>query len=175
MSIFRTKLERKYIKKRLDGNVLSPVRSLPTKAFPIGRPFAVTTDWNVRGSNPPWSLERHTGEDYACPTGMRAVSTCWGTVVWAGTYGGWSSKGTYGLHVIVRTGDGNWDAMWAHLSSARVRVGDKVRPGTVLGKTGATGNVSGPHVHFEVRPAGGGFGSDVDPRVVRQAKRDSLP
>lgn len=164
----RTRLEQLYIKRRLAGHTLSPVRSLPTRAFPTGRPFKVTTAWNIRGSNPPWSLERHTGEDYACPDGMLPVSTAWGTVVWAGTNGGWSSAGSYGLHVIIRTADGKLDAGWCHLSSARVKAGDRVRPGTVLGRTGHSGNVSGSHVHFEARPAEGRFGSDVNPRLVRR-------
>lgn len=164
----KTRLEAKYIKKRLAGKTLSPVRSLPTRLFRIGRPFKVTTPWGIRGSNPPWSLGRHTGEDYACPEGMNVVATAWGEVIWVGTNGGWSSKGTYGLHVIYRTGDGKWDTGDCHLSSARVRVGQKVRPGTILGKTGSTGNVSGPHDHHEVRPAGGGFGTDVDPMHTRR-------
>lgn len=162
----RTLLERRYIKKRLAGKTLSPVRSLPTRWFPTGRPFPVTTLWNARGES--WSLGRHTGEDFSCPTGMRAVAVSWGEVIWVGTYGGWSRNGTYGVHVIIRSGDGKHDYAYCHLSMTRVEVGDKIRPGTVIGLTGNTGNSSGPHLHFEARPAGGGFGSDVWPRVVRR-------
>ncbi len=165
----RTKLEALYIKRRLAGKLLSPVRSLKTDAYPLGRPFAVTTKWNLKSPiGQPWSLGRHTGEDYACPEGMHVVSVSWGEVIWAGTSGGWSRAGSYGKHVIVRTGDDEFDYAVCHLSAMRVNIGDKVRPGTLLGLSGSTGNVSGPHVHFEARPAGGGFGSDINPRLVRR-------
>lgn len=169
----RTPMESRMIRRRLKGKKLSPVRSLPTSVFRLGRAFPVTTPWNKKSPiGKPWSLGRHTGEDYACPVGMPVYALTWGKVTWTGMFGGWSSTGTYGNHVIVRTRDGSLDDGFCHLDRIRVKFGDEVRPGTLLGWSGETGNVSGPHLHHEVRPAGGRFGSDVDPmRVRRRAKR----
>ena len=162
----KTRMEKLYIRKRLKGKMLSPVRSIPTEAFPTGRPFHVTTAWNVKG--PLWSLKRHTGQDFTCPEGMPVYSVSWGRVVYAGMFGGWSSKGTYGNHIIIRTADGKYDYAACHLDTMRVKTGDRVLPGTLIGYSGSTGHVTGPHVHFEARLAGGGFGHDVDPRRVRR-------
>lgn len=165
----RTLMEDRYIRRRLKGKKLSPVRSLPSGLFKLGRAFRVTTPWNRKSPiGQPWSLGRHTGEDYACPEGMPVFAVSWGTVVWAGTSGGWSLSGTYGKHVIVRTRDGRYDYAVCHLSDIRVVLDQKVRPGTLLGLSGATGNVRGAHLHLEARPAGGRFGSDVDPARVRR-------
>jgi len=48
-----------------------------------------------------------------------------------------------------------------------VKAGDKITPGMTVGLTGATGHVTGPHSHFEARPAGGRYGSDVHPYLVK--------
>jgi murein DD-endopeptidase MepM/ murein hydrolase activator NlpD len=50
-------------------------------------------------------------------------------------------------------------SVYAHLSSIRVREGDYVRRGDLVGLSGATGNVTAPHLHFEVWR----FGREVDP------------
>jgi murein DD-endopeptidase MepM/ murein hydrolase activator NlpD len=49
--------------------------------------------------------------------------------------------------------------LYAHLSEVTVSVGDRVRTGSRIGTVGATGNASGPHLHFEVRVRG----AAVDP------------
>lgn len=89
----------------------------------------------------------HTGQDFAAPTGtpVRAVGA--GTVVSAGY------DGAYGNKIVIRHPDGvvTW---YAHLS-AFVRSSGSVRAGEVIGRVGSTGNVTGPHLHFEVRPRGG--------------------
>jgi murein DD-endopeptidase MepM/ murein hydrolase activator NlpD len=170
-----TPLERRYTRRRRAGKMLSPVRTAPTREHPLGQPVKATTPYGERGRL--WSLGRHTGVDFACPTGSLAVATSWGRVVWVGERGGWSAPPrpgkpwAYGLHVIVRTANGRYDYMYAHLSEARVRVGDRVKPGTVVGLSGNTGNTTGAHVHFEARPAGGRYGSDVAPRLVRRKRK----
>jgi murein DD-endopeptidase MepM/ murein hydrolase activator NlpD len=154
----RTPLERRYRRRRLARKMLNPVRV-------DGHGGTVTTPYGKRGSL--WALGYHTGEDFACPTGSRAVAVTWGKVVHVGTVGGWGAA--YGIHVVIRTGSGRYDYAYCHLSRADVRVGQKVRPGMVIGLTGATGNVTGPHLHFEARKAGGRYGDDVTPRKVRRA------
>jgi murein DD-endopeptidase MepM/ murein hydrolase activator NlpD len=78
-----------------------------------------------------------------------------GTVIFAQV--GWN--GGYGNMVKIRHANGIV-TLYAHMSAVTVNVGDKVTGGhTVLGRAGATGNVTGPHLHFEVRVNG----SAVDP------------
>jgi murein DD-endopeptidase MepM/ murein hydrolase activator NlpD len=74
-------------------------------------------------------------------------------VTWAAPRaGGW------GLLVIVKL-QGSVRTLYAHLDSIAVHVGDWIAGGTVLGRVGATGDATGPHLHFEVRVNG----AAVDP------------
>ncbi|MEV0780527.1 peptidoglycan DD-metalloendopeptidase family protein [Streptomyces sp. NPDC050428] len=119
---------------------------LPVEA-PAGTPY------RQRGSA--WSSGYHTGVDFAVPVGtpVRAVGP--GTVVTAGP------GGSYGNQVIIRHDDGT-HSQYAHLSSATATAGDRVQGGARIGLSGATGNVTGPHLHFEIR-TGPAYGSDISP------------
>jgi murein DD-endopeptidase MepM/ murein hydrolase activator NlpD len=99
-----------------------------------------------------WS-STHTGLDFSGPTGSTIVSVGAGTVVSTGY------EGAYGNRTVVRLSDGT-DIWYCHQSKMAVSPGDQVAPGDVIGYTGSTGNVTGPHLHLEVRPGGGG---PVDP------------
>jgi peptidoglycan hydrolase FlgJ len=95
----------------------------------------------------------HAGVDLPAPAGTAVCAAAPGTVTWAGRRaGGW------GLLVVVRH-PGGVRTMYAHLESIGVRVGDVVAGGAVLGRVGATGDATGPHLHFEVRVGG----AAVDP------------
>ena len=72
----------------------------------------------------------------------------------------------YGNLVKVSLGSG-WVALYAHLAGWRVRVGDEVAAGQLLGTAGCTGWCTGTHLHFELRH----LGRAVDPLRFRQ-KRD---
>lgn len=160
----KTPLERRYLRRRLARKWLTPCRTAPTQAKPDGNGLRVTTPYGQRGS---WAAGYHTGEDYAAPIGSVAVAVTWGRVIATGrtTWGA-----AYGTMVLIRTGSGRYDYGFCHLSRVLVKVGDKVRPGTVVGYTGNTGNTTGPHLHFEARTAGGRYGSDVAPRRVRRLR-----
>ena len=69
-----------------------------------------------------------------------------------------------GNHVIVDLGGGRF-AFWAHLQpgSVRVKIGDRVRRGQVLGLVGNSGNSTEPHLHFHVSDASSSLGSDGVP------------
>ena len=60
---------------------------------------------------------------------------------------------SYGHYVVVSHGSGN-TTLYAHMSSRKVKVGDKVKQGDVLGITGSTGHSTGPHLHFEITENG---------------------
>ncbi|MFF7867795.1 transglycosylase family protein [Streptomyces qaidamensis] len=117
------------------------------------------TPYRKAGSS--WSKGYHTGIDFPVPTGTTVKSVAPGTVVSAG----WG--GSYGYQVVVRHADGRY-SQYAHLSAISVRDGQSVSAGQRIGRSGSTGNSSGPHLHFEVR-TGPGFGSDVDPVAYLRA------
>lgn len=102
-----------------------------------------------------WSSGSHTGVDFhaAGGTSVRAVGS--GTVVEAG----WG--GSYGNNIVIKMNDGTY-TQYGHLSSIGVSVGQTVTPGRQIGLSGATGNVTGAHLHFEARTTAE-YGSDIDP------------
>ncbi|WP_221933759.1 M23 family metallopeptidase [Aeromicrobium piscarium] len=100
-----------------------------------------------------WSSGQHTGLDLAGPSGTTIVAAASGTVKTAGYDGAYGNKTSIVLDDID---PGNQTEMWyAHQSRIVVEPGQKVNAGDVIGYTGATGNVTGPHLHLEVRPEGG--------------------
>lgn len=107
-----------------------------------------------------WSLGRdttgmglHTGRDYAAPAGTPIYAATHGRVIAADAY-----DAAYGYKVILVTPDG-FEDWYCHMPSgaARVKVGDRVEAGQRIGSVGATGNVTGPHLHLERRVRGGRF------------------
>ncbi|MEW1641243.1 MULTISPECIES: M23 family metallopeptidase [unclassified Streptomyces] len=113
----------------------------------------VSTGYKTGGSL--WSSGAHTGVDFHASTGTSVHAVGSGTVVEAG----WG--GSYGNQVVIKMADGMY-TMYGHLSSIGVSVGQSVTPGQQIGLSGATGNVTGPHLHFEARTTAE-YGSDVDP------------
>lgn len=85
----------------------------------------------------------HRGIDYGCPTGTPVRATVRGKVVHAGR-GGMGSA--FGIHVVLLT-DGIYH-IYAHLSAESVKVGQLVEAGQRLGTSGATGTVTGAHLHY---------------------------
>jgi peptidoglycan hydrolase-like protein with peptidoglycan-binding domain len=95
----------------------------------------------------------HTGVDYPAPTGTPVAAAAAGRVSWAGNLGG-----GWGIVVTIQHGHGV-ATMYAHLSKTLVSLGQHVKTGQKIALVGATGDASGPHVHFEVRLRG----AAVDP------------
>jgi murein DD-endopeptidase MepM/ murein hydrolase activator NlpD len=97
----------------------------------------------------------HPGVDLQAAWGS-PVSVCGnGDVVAAGWDGG------YGNRVIVQHA-GSLSTVYAHLSQITVFEGQRLAAGSQVGLVGATGQVTGPHLHFEVRDNG----SPIDPAAV---------
>ncbi len=101
----------------------------------------------LSGTYGPRGLRFHAGIDLAAAAGEAVHTAAPGRVVWVGVRAGW------GLCVIVAHG-GGVRTLYAHLSSASVAVGRRVDTAAILGRVGATGEASGPHLHFEVRLRG---------------------
>jgi murein DD-endopeptidase MepM/ murein hydrolase activator NlpD len=119
----------------------------PVGNAPIGTPY------HAAGSH--WASGYHTGVDFLVGSGTPVHSVAAGTVVHAGP------DGSYGNDVIIRHADGKY-TLYAHLTKPLVSAGQTVTEGQEIGISGATGNVTGPHLHFEVRTTPD-YGSDIDP------------
>ncbi|MEV5785125.1 M23 family metallopeptidase [Streptomyces sp. NPDC048448] len=126
--------------------------SLPTSSYTL------TSRFGDAGSM--WSSGYHTGLDFAAPTGTLIKAVHSGTI----TEAGWA--GSYGYRTILTLDDGT-ELWFCHQSSISVSVGQKVGTGDVIGRVGATGNVTGPHLHLEVHPGGG---DAIDPMAWLQSK-----
>jgi murein DD-endopeptidase MepM/ murein hydrolase activator NlpD len=109
---------------------------LPVQGYEISAPFG------AGGSL--WSAD-HTGLDFAVAYGSPVVSVSQGVVSEVGY------AGAYGNRVIVEHLDGT-ETWYCHLADATVRPGQQVAAGSTVGHVGMTGNTTGPHLHFEVRP-----------------------
>ena len=123
----------------------------------------------VEGFNPIWPLPGvsyvscyyggyagHRGMDIAGSYGTPVVAAESGTVIAANDYDSWGDS--WGYYVLIYH-NGTFTTRYAHLSALAVSNGQWVEKGTIVGYEGATGNVTGPHLHFEVYQNG----SRVDP------------
>jgi murein DD-endopeptidase MepM/ murein hydrolase activator NlpD len=104
-----------------------------------------------------WS-SYHTGLDFNGNTGDQIHAIANGEVISA------SYDGSYGNKTVVRLDDGT-ELWYCHQSAFLVSVGDTVTRGEVIGLVGATGHVTGSHLHVEVHPGGG---DPVDPYTAMQ-------
>ncbi|HEX2893489.1 MAG TPA: M23 family metallopeptidase [Marmoricola sp.] len=129
------------------GTVLRPLP--PAVVLPVNH-YRLTGRFGERSGL--WSTV-HTGLDFAAPSGTPIRSVAAGTVEEAGY------AGAYGYRTVVRLDDGT-RVWYCHQSSVDVAAGDPVRVGQRIGTIGSTGNVTGPHLHLEVRPRAG---TPVDP------------
>jgi murein DD-endopeptidase MepM/ murein hydrolase activator NlpD len=89
----------------------------------------------------------HAGMDFTAPIGTDIFATANGTISGAG----W--KQGYGNCVEIDHGYG-YVTLYGHMSAIKVRVGEKVKRGEVIGLVGSTGKSTGPHLHYEVHYKG---------------------
>jgi murein DD-endopeptidase MepM/ murein hydrolase activator NlpD len=126
--------------------------TLPTSSYTISSSFGQAGAY--------WSSGYHTGLDFAAPTGTLLKAVHSGTITSAGY------EGSYGYKTVLTLDDGT-EIWYAHQSSISVSVGQKVTTGDVIGRVGATGNVTGAHLHMEVHTSDGG---GIDPMAWLQSK-----
>jgi murein DD-endopeptidase MepM/ murein hydrolase activator NlpD len=110
---------------------------------------------------------KHSGQDFAVPSGTQVVAAHGGTVVKAGGNGAGDGP-AYGNAVVIKHGNGTY-SQYAHLSKVNVKIGQIVKTGQSIAKSGNTGNSSGPHLHFEIRTTPN-YGSAIDPVKFLRAK-----
>ncbi|MBD0709272.1 MULTISPECIES: M23 family metallopeptidase [unclassified Streptomyces] len=124
--------------------------------------YSLTATYMQSGSM--WSSGHHTGLDFAAPTGTPLKAVHGGTIKSAG----WS--GSYGYRIVLELPDGT-EVWYCHLSSMTVGTGQTVGTGETIGRVGATGNVTGAHLHMEVHTSGG---DGIDPADWLRSKGLSL-
>jgi len=113
-----------------------PARSPLALAWPLQGPLG--DGFGPRGDR------FHAGLDLLAPQATPVGAAASGRVVFAGF-----GRGSWGNLVVVAHADGV-RTLYAHLATVAVRRGQPVSTGTPVGTVGATGNASGPHLHFEV-------------------------
>ncbi|MFE7119136.1 M23 family metallopeptidase [Streptomyces sp. NPDC057654] len=138
-------------------------RRLNAFVLPVDGSYVST---GYKASSGLWSSGSHTGVDFHAGQGSSVHAVGAGTVVEAG----WG--GAYGNNVVIKMNDGTY-TQYGHLSSIGVSVGQTVTPGQQIALSGATGNVTGPHLHFEARTSPE-YGSDIDPVAYLRAHGVSL-
>ncbi|WP_405389067.1 peptidoglycan DD-metalloendopeptidase family protein [Streptomyces sp. NBC_01102] len=134
-------------KKKRDEEAARREAARPKFALPVNQ-HGLSAYYGQAGVN--W-MSAHTGIDF--PVGL-------GTPVMAATDGTVRTQlnSAYGNMVIVTAADGT-ETWYCHLSAAKIRSGT-VKAGDVIAYSGDSGNSTGPHLHFEVRPGGG---ASIDP------------
>jgi len=113
----------------------------------------VTTPYHIEG---PWQAGYHTGADYAADQGTPCIAVLDGFISEKG-----ENPAGYGDYLVLRAN--GFDYWYGHLSRRDVSDGAGIRAGQQIGLVGQTGHATGPHLHFEKRPAGAGYGGDVRP------------
>jgi murein DD-endopeptidase MepM/ murein hydrolase activator NlpD len=108
-----------------------------TTPVPVGSPFG----WRVHPVSGKQRL--HSGIDFEAPAGAPIVAAIGGQVVKAGWQAG------YGKTVVIERA-GKLQSLYGHMSEVLVQPGQEVRPGSIIGAVGSTGQSTGPHLHFEM-------------------------
>jgi len=116
--------------------------------WPVDAPMTSDFGLRLRGMSP----DIHRGVDLRVPTGTEVHAMAQGSVRFAGTMSGFGN-------VVWLDHGGSILTVYAHLSTIRVRQGQRVRRGEILGLSGQTGDATAPHLHFEVWRGG----HEVDP------------
>ena len=118
----------------------------------IGRPFLrspleyirITSQFGVKRKT-----GYHGGIDFGAPTGTPVRAVADGIVTWA------KWNGNYGNHVKVKHDKyGPYETSYSHLSKIKVKKGQRIKQGTIVGLVGSTGRSTGPHLHYEMKIKG---------------------
>jgi murein DD-endopeptidase MepM/ murein hydrolase activator NlpD len=122
------------------------VKDRGDSCLPVGGGYTIAARFGQVGA---WS-RYHTGIDFSAPVGTPIRAPGSGVVINAG---GGPASGWAGNYVAIRYPDGSQSLM-AHMSAVSVSVGQTVSACQVVGAVGMTGRTFGPHLHFEIYPAG---------------------
>ncbi|MDF1726389.1 MAG: DUF5930 domain-containing protein [Sulfitobacter sp.] len=130
-------------------------------ANPLKGAFRFTSQFGYRRDPKTGGRRMHSGVDFAAGMGTPLHATADGVV----THAGWQSG--YGRLVKIQHEFGI-ETRYAHMSKLRVKVGQRVSRGQRIGDMGASGRVTGVHLHYEVRVGG----KAVNPMIYIKAAND---
>ncbi|TGN74921.1 M23 family metallopeptidase [Streptomyces bauhiniae] len=147
----------------LGGGVASAASASATSWVDPVKKYTLSASFDQGGSH--WA-HKHSGQDFAVPTGTEVLAAHGGTVVKAGPNGAGDGP-AYGNAVVIKHGNGLY-SQYAHLSRVDVKVGQVVKTGQHIALSGSTGNSTGPHLHFEIRKTPN-YGSAVNPVTFLKA------
>jgi murein DD-endopeptidase MepM/ murein hydrolase activator NlpD len=99
------------------------------------------------------TTKMHAGIDFTAPQGTPIYATADGTVKTGGNTGN-----GYGNHVVLNHGYG-YETLYGHMVRVKVRQGQSIKRGEIIGWVGSTGKSTGPHCHYEVHK----YGQKIDP------------
>ena len=108
----------------------------------------------------------HYGVDFAVPTNTEVHAAASGIVIYTGYQYNKQSKTGYGYYIDIQH-DNGYITRYAHLSTIEVKKDDEVTDGFIIGYSGATGGVTGPHLHFEIMKDG----EYIDPLTVNDLQK----
>ena len=128
-------------------------------SYPVTQGFGTEmTDSILLSEYTSFGLAGHDGVDFALPIGTPVYAADSGKVILAG-------PGAYGTTIVLLHPWGQ--SYYGHLSSVSVSLNQEVTKGELIGYSGETGFVTGPHLHFGIRPLnpdmGNGYYGKVDP------------
>ena len=140
-------------------------QTLPVGAPISGESVVLASGFGPRRSPYTQEMEFHSGIDLAAPRGTPVASPAAGTVVWAGVLTARARDDWWrlGRTVVIRHGD-RFRTLLGHLDSIRVRPGQRLERGDVVGTLGETGWTTAPSLHYEIRRLELGEWFAVDPR-----------
>ncbi|MFV0574479.1 MAG: peptidoglycan DD-metalloendopeptidase family protein [Vibrio sp.] len=111
--------------------------------WPTRKQYRISSRFNPNRLHPvTHRLSPHNGEDIACPSGTDVLATADGVVTMV------TNHPYAGKYVVIKHSS-TYSTRYLHLSKFLVRQGQAVRRGDVIAKSGATGRVTGPHLHYE--------------------------
>jgi murein DD-endopeptidase MepM/ murein hydrolase activator NlpD len=113
----------------------------------------ISSGYGARNDPKSGAKATHKGVDIAVKVNTPVKATGAETVTKSGWQDPKNHKVGYGTRVTINHGNGN-TSTYGHLNSANVKVGDKVKEGQVIGRSGSTGKSTGPHLHYEERNKG---------------------
>lgn len=141
----------------LAASVVFLVMRRPFSYWPVETPI-VTSAFGARVHPVTGAPSFHNGTDFKAATGAPLLSIGAGVVVDVGAD---ARSGTF-VRVEGRGEHAGWSWSYSHLSAVLVSRGDELEAGAKVGEAGATGRVTGPHLHFVMRRRG----ELVDPMTV---------